>query len=271
MKKTIIAAVLIILATVSYSQEENEGEKEKLANSIAKESTYYGLIIGINQYNDDSIPDLVHPISDAEKLHQTLISSYNFEEGDISFLRNATRTDIIVSLDNLIQVVTPDDNLLIYFAGHGDWDSDKQMGYWLPSNASRSFIDEWMSNKEIVDYLKRINSRHTLLIVDAGFAGSIFKARAAFADAPNTIEKLYELTSRKAMTSGNLTIVPDESVFSKYLIKRLIENEKAILTSDQLFSSMKMAILNNSPNIPQYGTIQNVGDQSGDFIFFKPD
>ena len=69
------------------------------------------------------------------------------------------------------------------------------------------------------------------------------------------------------MTSGILQQVPDESVFIKYLIKRLEENEEKYLSSEELFSSFKTAVMNNSPNVPQFGTIQNVGDEGGDFIF----
>jgi hypothetical protein len=61
--------------------------------------------------------------------------------------------------------------------------------------------------------------------------------------------------------------VPDESVFIKYLVKRLDENEEKFLPSEILFSSFKTAVMNNSPNVPQYGVIQNVGDEGGDFIF----
>ncbi len=63
--------------------------------------------------------------------------------------------------------------------------------------------------------------------------------------------------------------VPDKSVFIEYLIKRLDTNKKKYLASEQLYSSMKEAVINNSPNIPQYGTIQNVGDEGGDFIFIR--
>jgi len=66
-----------------------------------------------------------------------------------------------------------------------------------------------------------------------------------------------------------LTEVPDKSVFIEYLIKRLDSNKKKYLASEQLYSSMREAIINNSPNIPQYGTIQNVGDEGGDFIFIR--
>jgi len=62
---------------------------------------------------------------------------------------------------------------------------------------------------------------------------------------------------------------PDKSVFLDYLIRRLDENMDTYLASEQLFSSLRIAVMNNSPNIPQYGTIQNVGDEGGDFIFIR--
>jgi hypothetical protein len=55
----------------------------------------------------------------------------------------------------------------------------------------------------------------------------------------------------------------------KYLIRELQQNESRLLPSEELFGKFKTAVLNNSPNVPQYGTIQNVGDEGGDFIFIK--
>ena len=88
-------------------------------------------------------------------------------------------------------------------------------------------------------------------------------------DADKAINMLYELPSRKAMTSGTLTEVPDRSAFVRYLIDRLTENQEKYLTSEQLFSSFRMAVINNSDVVPQYGEIRNVGDEGGDFIFIK--
>jgi hypothetical protein len=69
------------------------------------------------------------------------------------------------------------------------------------------------------------------------------------------------------MTSGTFTEVPDQSVFIKYLIDRLQNNLEKYLTSEQLFSRFRMAVINNSSVLPQYGVIQDVGDEGGDFIF----
>ena len=127
----------------------------------------------------------------------------------------------------------------------------------------------WVRNSTLVDYLKEIKSKHTLLISDACFGGSIFSMRSAFGNQDKAFEKLYELPSRKAMTSGRLEMVPDRSSFTHYLLQRLRDNKETYLSSEQLYSSFRLAVINNSDAIPQFGEIENVGDEGGDFIFLK--
>jgi len=71
------------------------------------------------------------------------------------------------------------------------------------------------------------------------------------------------------MTSCTLTELPDNGVFTRYLVQNLNENEETCLSSEQLFSSFRIAVINNSDAIPQYGEISDTGDQGGDFIFLK--
>ena len=108
-----------------------------------------------------------------------------------------------------------------------------------------------------------------MLIADACFSGGIFKTTRAVRGETFAIEKLYQLPSRNAITSGTLTTVPDRSPFFQYLIKNLKENNKDFLPAEELFSQMKIAVINNSDNVPQFGTIQNAGDEGGDFIFIR--
>jgi len=238
-----------------------------LADKVEQESKYYGLIIGIDNYEDPSIQNLDNPIKDAENLYNILITKYMFEEKNVKLIKDPRREDIINCLDKLSQEITPQDNLLIFYAGHGWWDEEANIGYWLPSNAKRNSKAAWFRNSTLVDYLKEVNCRHTLLITDACFGGAIFKTRSAFNDAPKAIERLYELPSRKAMTSGTLTEVPDRSAFVRYLINRLSNNLEKYLSAEQLFTSFRIPVINNSDVVPQFGEIKDVGDEGGDFIF----
>ncbi|MFH0758563.1 MAG: caspase family protein [Bacteroidota bacterium] len=245
------------------------GDMAPNLEAMVNESVYYGLVIGVDNYMDPAIQSLDHAVADAQKVFDMLSTKYTFEKGNIRFLKDPKRDDIIYALDYLSNVVTPNDNLVIFYAGHGHWDANASIGFWLPSDARKISSTDWFRNSTLVDYLKAINSRHTLLITDACFGGSIFKTRTAFDDAPQDIKVLYEYPSRTAMTSGAMTEVPDESSFTKYLLERLEKNREKYLSAEQLFSSMRTAVINNSEAIPQYGEIRNVGDQGGDFVFIK--
>jgi hypothetical protein len=257
-------------ASISLSVEFMP-ESSAITARIKITGNFYGLLIGVDEYLDPNLPDLDYPISDAESLYRVLTSDYIFDKENIILLKNAKRADINIALDNLAKKITPQDNLLIFYAGHGWWDQIANIGYWLPSDASKSYKTEWFRNSTLCDYIREINSKHTLLITDACFGGSIFKTRSISMEAPKAIQMLYDLPSRKAMTSGTLTEVPDRSSFVKFLIERLNDNSENCISSEQLFSSFRIAVINNSDAIPQYGEIKNVGDQGGDFIFIRRD
>jgi hypothetical protein len=234
------------------------------------ERKYHALIIGIEDYNDERIEDLDHPIKDGTVLLDVLTSAYTFESENVIFLKNPRREDIIENLDRLSNLVQKTDNLLIFYAGHGIWNEKLNQGYWLPRDASISSKSYWLSNSTIRDYIGGINSKHTLLITDACFSGGILKERAVF-DNSRAILEVYKLPSRKAMTSGTLKTVPDQSVFMRYLVKNLNTNESPLLSAEELFRNFRTAVINNSPNgqVPQYGPITQSGDEGGDFIFLR--
>jgi hypothetical protein len=228
----------------------------------------YALLIGNEKYDDPNIPELEEPLRDATEMFNILTGRYNFDPENVILLKNATKSEIIGTLHNLRSVIKPSDNLLIFYAGHGLWDDGMGVGYWLPKDASRNNPVNWLPNTDLTNYLGAIKTKHTLLIADACFSGGIFKTRSAFSTT-YAIEMLYQLNSRKAITSGTLTVVPDKSVFFQYLSKNLKENTSDYLSAEELFSKMRMAVINNSENVPQFGTIQNVGDEGGDFIFIR--
>jgi hypothetical protein len=229
------------------------------------------LIIGIDSYKDPGIPDLDNPVVDAQSVYRSLTANYTFDPENVTMMENPKRSEIIRELDGLRDKISENDNLLIFFAGHGFWDEDANVGYWLPSDATRETTADWFRNSTLVTYLQAIHSRHTLLITDACFAGSIFKSRSVNMDKEIVYDRIYDIPSRKAMTSGAMTEVPDKSAFVKYLVKRLDENQETYLSSEELFSSFRMAVISNSSSdvLPQYGEIQNVGNEGGDFIFLK--
>jgi hypothetical protein len=238
-------------------------------NHLRELGRNFALIIGESKYSDPVMPDLFYPTSDAKKVKEVLTNNYTFDTRNTILLVNATRKTIIDNLDSINNILTSKDNLLIFYAGHGSWDEKNSIGYWLPSDAAAKATESWLMNSLITAYVSRCNARHTLVIADACFGGSIFRTRAFKPEEEKTVSDLYLKMSKKAMTSGDLTEVPDESIFVKNFLLLLTENTDEYLPSQKLFFDLKPKIANTIDLIPQFGIIKNAGDQGGDFIFFR--
>lgn len=234
---------------------------------------YRALIMGVSKYKyeDARLQSLDRPAGDAQLVYDQLTQNYTFDPADVILLKDPSRQDILDALDRLAQMTTDKDNLLIFYAGHGYWDKQRELGYWLPSDAKRDSRSNWISNSDIKDNLAMasIRSKHTLLITDACFGGSIFKSRSIGADRIMQISEMYKEPSRRAMTSGNLSEVPDKSIFLQQLLKKLGDNEDEYLPALTLYTRIYEPITNNSATHPVYGIIQGAGDEGGDFIFEK--
>jgi len=228
---------------------------------------YFALIMGANDYSDDAITDLDNPIQDATKLYTVLVNRYTFDPSNVIFLKNPTREQMINAMDWLTRKVTKYDNLLVFYAGHGFWDKETDFGYWIPTDSKSNSTANWLANSQIKDYVAAIKAKHTLVIADACFGGSIFRSRKAFEEGSQSVKKAFDAPSRKAMTSGNLTEVPDRSVFLEQLVDKLNNNTKSYVTAEELFASIRNVVLSSSPVTPMYGDIKDAGDQGGDFIF----
>lgn len=231
---------------------------------------YYALLIGNSDYQVDDL-DLDKPAQDVDELASILSTDYNFDESNIVKLINSDRNSTLQELYRLRQSISPNDNLLIFYAGHGHWDEQIGQGYWWPVDATHDNPSNWLSNSDLREQIRGINSAHTLLISDACFSGGIFKTRGTgeIRMADIDIQLLYRMRSRRAITSGTMSTVPDNSVFFKYFVKYLSENDKKFISSSELFTAIRRSVLNNSLTVPQDGVILNTGDEGGDFIFIK--
>jgi hypothetical protein len=243
---------------------------------LIKRGKYYALIIGIDKYKG-SWPELVNAVNDAKAVEEVLKNNYYFDEITTLYDEDATRRNIIQKIEWLEDNVKGDDNVLIFYSGHGEFKENQNRGYWVPVNAtSRSSVD-FISNPDIQTYINGISAKHTLLIADACFSGDIFKGKTEstiFEDTERYYKEVYRRASRTALTSGGIEPVTDggrdgHSVFTYYLLKTLKGNNANYFTSGQLFDEIKIPVTNNSEQRPNYQPIKNTGDEGGEFIFLK--
>ncbi|MBL4607034.1 MAG: caspase family protein, partial [Pseudomonadales bacterium] len=135
---------------------------------------YYALIIGNQQY--DNIDDLDTPQNDAEEIASILKDKYGFE---VQVILNSDNIALMEAFNNYSKTLTEEDNLLVYYAGHGTRikSSDHEAGYWLPTNAEAPPRDTyWVSNEFITRHLSRAKAKRVLVIADSCYAGLLSSA-----------------------------------------------------------------------------------------------
>ncbi len=235
---------------------------------------YYALIIGIDQYSGEW-PMLKNAVNDAKSVAQMLSSKYSFQYLKTLYDKQATRDNILTEFEWLMKTVKPNDNVLIYYSGHGEYVKNMDKGFWVPVDASSKAISKYISNEDIKAFLSGINSKHTLLVTDACFSGDIFRGKTITIPYENSTKyynKVYSLNSRKALTSGGVEPVMDKgreghSVFAYYFLQALTKNSEKFCDAGQIFESLKIPVVNNSYQEPLYSPIHNAGDEGGQFIF----
>lgn len=235
---------------------------------------YYALLIGIDKYSGAWTP-LDNAVNDAKKIESVLSTKYKFDKFITLYNGEATRAAIFDKMEWLVENISENDNVLVYFSGHGEFKASLNKGYWIPADATTSSTSSYISNNDIQTFLAAIKSKHTLMISDACFSGDIFRGNTIsvpFESSEKYFKQVYSLPSRKAISSGGIEPVMDggkdgHSVFAYYFIKSIEGNKDKYFDSSQLFDSIKVPIVNNSEQTPMFQPIKNTGDEGGQFVF----
>ncbi len=233
---------------------------------------YHALVIGNNNYRE--LPKLKTAANDAKSVAKLLTDDYGFET---KLLLDATRADIFAELGRLRAKLTPNDNLLIYYAGHGILDELGQQGYWLPVDAQADIKANWVSNGDITTSLRAIRAKHVLVVADSCYSGTLVRAapiNIKTAVARKTwISRMTKKRARTALVSGGLEPVADSgreghSVFANAFLAALRANPD-VMDGQALYDAIKRPVVLNADQTPQYSDIRRAGHDGGDFIFVR--
>jgi hypothetical protein len=239
-------------ATLRLALSASKGSTAAL--DTANAANYYALLIGVSQQKDTRISAIVSAADDVRRLRKTLLENYQFSEDRIRTLQNPTRASLLNELEAISLNMGANDNLLVFYAGHGTYIASGvvEQGYWLPYDAERGQTSSFVSNSDVKERIGRSRARHVLLVSDACFAGSIFRSDELLVSNVN-YKALYSKMSRKAITSGNLELVPAKSVFIERLLQELEKNRKPYSSARELFQALVEPVAQTTGNQPQYG------------------
>ena len=183
-----LLAILVVLSALfgaSLAEAQTEG---------VQFGRYHALVVGNTEYR--YLDKLKTAVFDADAVADLLEAQYGF---NVTRLTNATRDAVLRALTSYRRELKPNDNLLIYYAGHGVLDSITQEGYWLPVDAERDVPTNWISVASITTMLKAIRAKHVMVVSDSCYSGTLVRAaRAELKTAEETTAWLKRMTQRRS-------------------------------------------------------------------------
>lgn len=222
-------------------------------------------LIGIDSYKN--LKKLSNSVKDIIDFKSILYDKYDFSESDTYELlnENATNLKIQDALSGYASSLNEDDNLIIFFSGHGGFNHKDERGFWVPVDGTNLYTT-WIPNETILESIRKMNCRHLFLISDSCFSNTLLI---------NGIKKsnleYEERPSRWALTSSfddswDTGVSDENSLFGETIIKYLNDSEADFRVST-LIEYVKELYQVNVQQTPQGAPLKVEGHKGGEFIF----
>ncbi|MEQ9403308.1 MAG: caspase family protein [Cyclobacteriaceae bacterium] len=246
---------------------------DAIGNAVMADRKDYALLFGIDKY--DNWSDLVNPVYDVESIGKELEERYGFK---VEIVRNAEQNEVMTKLREYAQInYKPQDQLFIFFAGHGQYDDVFGEGFLVAKNSLRNDVSKnsYISHNRIRSNINNIPCEHIFLSMDVCFGGTfdpmLASSRSAAYEETNDREYLVRKLSkktRKYLTSGSKEYVSDgvaggHSPYARGMIEALKSNggEDRILILNEINTFMER--LKSTPRFGSFGSDEN----GSDFVF----
>lgn len=226
------------------------------------------IAIAIDEYKDPNISNLKNCWNDINNLLQILTTHY-FEKPEIILFNKLEQTTLSFLYRELNQEIInslPEDNILIMYAGHGDYNRELNTSYWYCSDSKSYDPTTWFDIRNLLDFFRASKANHISLISDSCFSGAIFENYRG-----GGLEALTDSRSRQALTSGGIEIVSDgsgdNSPFNITLTNILSSCEESALTFSRLSEEVITSFNPKLRQTPRYGSLVQADDKGGTFVF----
>jgi uncharacterized protein len=245
----------------------------KLGGLKSAATRFHALVIGNAQYAN--LPPVPTAKTDAEAMAALLRDDYGFQ---VTTLLNATNAQILSKLYQLSQTLGENDNLVVYYAGHGKRDLRNRRGWWLPADAGADSgaKTNWLPNQEVSDRLALIAARHILVLADASYVGDITRGAPMPETAPMSaaqwtkyVEATKARRARLALASGADEPSGTTSRFTAALIEAM-KKQKGVVPASRIHRDVVNALTADervTSAVPTFAPLQSAFHDGVDFLF----
>jgi uncharacterized caspase-like protein len=213
--------------------------------------------VAIQDYDDRSLSPLAHPIADAELLEQALVNRYRVPADQLLPLVDVSQVRLEQGIPNVLQKVQPNDQLILYFAGHA-YQDDAGTVYLAPKNFNLERISaSGLSLRWLVDLLEQCQANEKLLLLDCSHAGTgeDLQRQPSTAEMLQTLEHrpgrsplrtVHAITSSSAGERGHVWPAKRHGLFAYSLVEgfsgRADPNRDVVVEPTELFAFLKQAM-----------------------------
>jgi filamentous hemagglutinin family protein len=228
------------------------------------------VLFGTDQYADKGIPPLENAIFDAETVGKLFADKLGYE---VKVVKNATKADIVRTLNQLSTEMQAQDSVIIYYAGHGYRNEKTGGGYWIPADASVTDPTTWISNTDVSSMMSDISAKQMVMIADSCYSGTFAEQKLGMGGTGIKPDEVLAKRSVIVMSSGGDEPVADEgkeghSIFAWDLMQALrdVDNWQPGTT---IFEQVKREVMKSFPQTPQYGAVKSAGHEAGGEYLFE--
>ena len=250
----------------------------------------YVVVIGIDKYAN--WPTLSTAVEDADAFAQLMQTQFGYTQVVAPLTeQRATQKNIISFLDDDLRTkLKPEDDLIVFFAGHGTTRTDivdgakSEVGFIVPFDARASEANEhWSDYISTEEFLRVVNSlpaKHILVILDSCHSGLALGKGFTRSRGGNErfAQEMSAKVSRKVISSAqgdelaaDQGPVPGHSLFTGLLLQSLKNGQAdayhdGFVTSAGLGIYMQHAVRTapNSHQTPVFGSF--LSDNNGDLV-----
>jgi len=239
---------------------------------------HYVVAIGIDHYQN--WPVLGTAVSDATGFAKLLTSQFGFEYAAEPLTERSATRDNINSLidDDLRNRLKPEDDLIVFFAGHGTTRNDKvgeetqSTGFLVPFEARAPGTKEyWSDYLNIEEFLRKVSSlpsEHILVVLDSCHSGMALGSKFTTSRADTRFQAdMLRKVSRKVITSAQGDQLAADngplaahSLFTGLMMQGLMTGKadsygQGFITSTQLgaFTQHEVGVQEGSKQTPLFG------------------
>ncbi len=248
---------------------------------VTRKGADYALLFASDEY--DSWDHLNNPLSDAEAIARELRETYGFQT---EVVPNPNRDRILDTIERYREKkYGEEDQLLIFFAGHGFYSEKDMSGFIVTKTSKRReedpYMDSFISHTMLRNRIDTIGATHILLILDSCFSGTIDPklGDAGHRGPPpkdvsdlKFVKRFLKFPTRRYLTSGGKEYVSDgipghNSPFASSILEALrsYSDNHRVLTYYNLIDGVRRATVDEKAQ-PRQGTFGN-NEPGSDFFF----